>query len=989
MTRFAHNLFFDTEVKAPFVNALDNLGVDAYSRHPRTKLIVLQYAIDNGPETVIDLAHREPIPQDFIDAWNDPSVQIVAHNAGFDRVIMQNVAHCPAHVDRWHCTSVQAKLHGLPGDLETLSAIYELGVDGKMDGKKLIQLFCEQGADPDHHPDEWQRFLLYARLDITAMRRLYHMLPMWNYTETESRLYHLDQRINDRGFKVDLELADDIIYASEIAAERLNGRIQRLTNNIITKGTQRERVKNWLADGGFEIPDMRAETLRKSIRDHHAGAHPLSPEQLEMLEIRLLSSKSSISKCRTAKRMAGPGDRIRHSMTFCGGGRIGRFSHKGFQPGNLPRPSREKDEIAAAIQALQSGSMVTIWGDETLDASADCLRGLIIAEENHRIVAADWSNIEGRKLAWYANEEWKLQAYRDKDNGTGEDLYKLLFHRMMGTPLEEITPFLRQQGKGCLTGETMVLCRSGWKRLDSIAVEDQVWDGEKFVQHEGLLRQGSKDVLQLSGLWLTPDHLVWSESRWLPAMFQAVSNDAISLALASAAGNLSLKVMWLALVAAAKGSSLNAIAALLSTSLSQAISKISSLLGATSAPRKPLQGSVGLSTLKQWLTRSTADAYSAAWRQLTHDAQARTTKSIETMEHEAFEWLNAGKAAKVDLHSCSMFKRCQGGMIQGWRWIESKLMATMSRATFDLLHGNRTSRTDVLSQHLKRNVPVYDLKSVGSKNRFAVLSAGGPLLVHNCDLSMGYEGGVGAFLNVANSYQLDLVELGKNAPHQLQPEYMERGRGSWAWAVGQHETHGLPMEIYVACAALKFAYRDANARIAQLWEDLLNCAMNAVTQKGKAFTTAGGKVTMACDTRGDWLAVHIPSGRKIMFAKPVIKMERQWQTRSDGTKVEKPPRPKLLAKKAPAWRYESLYGGLFANAITQGGCRDILGFGLLNADAAGFPIILHVHDEIVAELHDSDPRDHRDLITVMEQLPPWCPGMPLVAEGFTATRYRK
>lgn len=705
---FQHNLFFDTEVKAPFKGALDKLGLDVYSRHPDTRLLLLQYAIDDGPETVIDVAHGQLPTRELIEAWRDPSVQIVAHNAQFDRVVMMNTARAPAPIDRWYCTRARAYAHGLPGALESLSTIYKLGDAAKKDGEALVQLFCERGEHPDAHPLEWLRFLEYASYDITALRQLYRILPAWCFTPREQALYHLDQRINDRGFKADLPLASKIIEVSEQAAASLNQRVQALTNGAIQKGTQREKVQTFI--NGFSdtnvVNDMRAETLRKVLRDHKAGAIQLHDSQVAMIELRLMSSKSSVSKCRTALDQVGPGDRIRYSLNYGGGGRILRWSHKGYQPGNLPRPTREQEEIDAAIEMLNLGVCYSIYGDESLGVGSDCLRGLMIADEGKKLSVADYSNIEGRILAWYAGEEWKLQAYRDQDAGKGADGYKLLGNRMTGKPVDEITKFERQQFKGC-------------------------------------------------------------------------------------------------------------------------------------------------------------------------------------------------------------------------------------------------------------------------------------------DLSMGYEGGVGAFLNIANSYQLDLVELAKVTPKVLPAEFMERGRASWAWAVRQGDTHGLPENIYVACAASKFAYREACANIANLWSDLLTCAKTAVMQPGKVFETAKGKVKMACTSDSRWLSVLIPSGRQIMLASPKIKMEKQWAVKEDGTKVEKPPKAVLVARKSPMWRYESIYGGLLANLITQGLARDILADAQLDVDAEGFPIIMHVHDEIVVEIDDADPRTHDDLIEVMLRQAKKYPGLPLAAAGYTAKRARK
>src|SRR5690606_12848560 len=201
--------------------------------------------------------------------------------------------------------------------------------------------------------------------------------------------------------------------------------------------------------------------------------------------------------------------------------------------------------------------------------------------------------------------------------------------------------------------------------------------------------------------------------------------------------------------------------------------------------------------------------------------------------------------------------------------------------------------------------------------------------------------------------------LAASAPQQLPAECMARGAEDWERlskgdaeddekAADEDKTFGLPREIFIACAASKHAWRAGHPATVQLWRDLLQCAKAAVANPGKLFQCANGKVQMACDSKLDWLSVRIPSGRQIMFAKPRLK---QKVTRDKNGKERV--REELTAMKAPGWYRQSLYGGYFANAITQGACRDILVSKALKVEAAGFPVVMHIHDEIIAEVADN------------------------------------
>src|SRR5262249_1851377 len=144
---------------------------------------------------------------------------------------------------------VQAGVSNLPTKLEDASRA--LGGEGKQkDGKRLIKLFCIDGADPREHPEDWQRFLAYARRDVGAMRDVYRRtrpLPL-----EEWRQYQAFERINRRGVVVDMPF---VRRATALAAEDAiaNGRrLNALTGGAVTSVNQAKRIATWLYD---QLPD--------------------------------------------------------------------------------------------------------------------------------------------------------------------------------------------------------------------------------------------------------------------------------------------------------------------------------------------------------------------------------------------------------------------------------------------------------------------------------------------------------------------------------------------------------------------------------------------------------------------------------------------------------------------------------------------------------------------------------------------------------------
>lgn len=184
----------------------------------------------------------------------------------------------------------------------------------------------------------------------------------------------------------------------------------------------------------------------------------------------------------------------------------------------------------------------------------NAIRGMLIAGEGKKLVVSDLSNIQGRVAAWLANEEWKLQAFRDFDTiiGTdadgepirkGHDLYKIGAGRILGKRPEDVTKRERQnEGKvpelACFGARTIVVTRGGLKNMKDVLPDDQLWDGVEWVKHQGLIDRGRRKVMMLDGVQVTPDHRVLAGETWLSAEMVGSSQTTLDLALATGTASL-------------------------------------------------------------------------------------------------------------------------------------------------------------------------------------------------------------------------------------------------------------------------------------------------------------------------------------------------------------------------------------------------------------------------------------------------------------------
>lgn len=185
------------------------------------------------------------------------------------------------------------------------------------------------------------------------------------------------------------------------------------------------------------------------------------------------------------------------------------------------------------------------------DPSKRKLRQAIKVPKGKVVVACDSSQIEARGLAFVANEVGLLTQFRE-----GRDPYSELAETIFGVPWQDIKAGAkagdkqmknyRNVGKtgilSCFAGDTEVLTDTGWKPIVMVSETDKLWDGESWVRHNGLICNGKKNTIELAGVRVTPDHLIFdgfswktvaalqNEPRYLKsAMFLAVEQSLIAL----------------------------------------------------------------------------------------------------------------------------------------------------------------------------------------------------------------------------------------------------------------------------------------------------------------------------------------------------------------------------------------------------------------------------------------------------------------------------
>lgn len=436
---------------------LKKVGSYAYAEHPTTEVLICTYAFDDEPVQVWDCTDGTDMPGNLHRALRrlvkpNSRIKMVWHNGSmFDRLIMKHCWGFDIPVSNTIDTMIWAFRHALPGSLDALCEVLGVSADNAKDkrGKALIQRFSKptpknykiRRYTAETHPDEWALFIKYAVSDITAMREVFHKLPRWGNSEFEDRVLELDQLINDRGFKVDVALAEAAIEAVEKHKAQLQEEAQRKYGGSLTG-------KDFLPILRELAPAHRIHNAQKSTLNDLLADYDLPDDARTIIEMRLGAASTASTKYTPLLLGRSSDDRRRGCIQYGGAKRTLRFAGKGFQPQNLARGYYHDDELDKGISALLKGRAHRRFDVAKLTAST--VRSCIIPEVGKKFVVADYSNVEGRGLAWLAGEETALDTFR-----AGLDIYCVTAGKMFGMAPDYIKKErkdLRQIGKACELG---------------------------------------------------------------------------------------------------------------------------------------------------------------------------------------------------------------------------------------------------------------------------------------------------------------------------------------------------------------------------------------------------------------------------------------------------------------------------------------------------------------------------------------------------------
>lgn len=281
------------------------------------------------------------------------------------------------------------------------------------------------------------------------------------------------------------------------------------------------------------------------------------------------------------------------------------------------------------------------------------------------------------------------------------------------------------------------------------------------------------------------------------------------------------------------------------------------------------------------------------------------------------------------------------------------------------------------------------------------------------ELSLAYQGSVGAFINMGKNYGLKPADL--VAPVRAAvPDY--EWMNMQARFLSAPDKNRLPEDQWTAIKIIVQGWRSAQPQIVQTWYDCQDAAIDAVMHPGQIVYVMNGKGAYLCS--GGFLWAQLPSGRVLAYCRPITVQRNEarivyedgradyhiedfdddmrdfWKQMAQQDRGNLVVRTKRVVMyegyegETKRWGRFGLYGGMQFNHFDQGSARDVLVDAMFRCEDAGYPTVLHVHDECVGEVpvDFGSAREYEQLVAAN---PFWLPGCPLASKGWEGPRYGK
>lgn len=450
-------------------------GADRYAEDVSTEVLCLTGEDEKGRRKLWEPSMGNELPPLLALAIKNGRI-FVAHNVRFERAIWQKIMveqfGWPAlQIEQWHDTMAVAAMLTLDQSLDKVMGQLHLPAPKDTEGSKLTislsKINKKTGMLPERTPEILARVFSYNEHDIDSQVMLHRRIG-W-LPEGERKVWMLDQEINDRGVKLDMDFVRSAQLVVDRTTEPLTERFLELTGGIKLASP---KLTGWVREHGVSVPNMQKETLVAllgedvdsseedilDLVDEGGLFQEIPPNVREALHIRQLIGSASIKKLKRMEACACSDGRARGLLQYHGAG-PGRWAGRLFQPQNFPRGSlkgtgkggtltdADRNGLIAAILTGDPDYVQIISGAPPVETVVSSLRYAITADTGHELVAGDFASIEARVCLALAGQWDKVSLL-----ASGADVYCDMAQQIYGRPITKADMVERQTGKNSVLG---------------------------------------------------------------------------------------------------------------------------------------------------------------------------------------------------------------------------------------------------------------------------------------------------------------------------------------------------------------------------------------------------------------------------------------------------------------------------------------------------------------------------------------------------------
>lgn len=438
---------------------LKKSGAERYARDPSTSVLLMRFKFTDDAEVHYWLPWHSSKALERLYSHVRSGEVLTAHNAAFEQAIWQFVMQPEwgfpeISIPQWRCSAAMAAAHALPRDLGSCGRALSLAVTKDEEGKRAMMKLAKPRKPTKNkrriwHSDQedFQINFDYCGTDVLSEDAIHSYLPP--LVDKEQKVWEMDQTINQRGVKVDLEAIEKAIEIMALFKESYNNEMNALTDGYVSATTKNKALTEWLCANGCETDSVNKETVENLL-----SSEDLTPTVRRVLELKKKGGKTSGAKYQAFLNSVCSDGRVRGLFLYAGANTL-RWAGRLVQLHNLPRgilgnddPEISEQNMRKAVQAIKDKDVATLqeFGD-IQEVLSSCIRGMIIPDHGKKFYVADYAAIEARVLFWLFMDEEALDIFRNN-----KDIYKDMASEIYQVPYDKVTKDQRQMGKQAILG---------------------------------------------------------------------------------------------------------------------------------------------------------------------------------------------------------------------------------------------------------------------------------------------------------------------------------------------------------------------------------------------------------------------------------------------------------------------------------------------------------------------------------------------------------